>query len=144
MASTLTEIREALARTIENGVETSVNVYSQVADAGELPAVIIEPAKADFEGAFQRGLDNWIFNLYVLVPHVDASASQDMLDVLIIGSGESSIRQAVYNQPDLGLTGPDDSDVDAEVFEVTAYGGMFEWAKIPHIGAILKVRVRVS
>lgn len=141
MAVTLSEIREALARTIENGIATTVYVYAQVADAGELPAVIIEPAKADFEGAFQRGMEIWIFNLFVLVPHVDASSSQDELDALLLGSGESSIRRAVYDQPDLGIVG---ADVDAEVYEVFAYGGNFTWATIPHIGAVLKVRVRVS
>lgn len=136
MAS-LSEIRQALADTIRNGVEMGISVYPRITMVGALPAVMIEPNMADFDHAFQRGSDEWDFNAFVLVSPSDYDSGQDQLDALIASGGPDSIRQAIYVASDLGLSG----DVTAHVSGMRGYGGSFAWAGPEHIGAILKITV---
>ena len=136
MAS-LTQIRKALKNTIDNHTTAELFVYDLVEDLGQLPAVIIEPTSSEFEEAMNRGLDCWYFNLYILVsPAADSANGQSLLDQLISGAGPNSIRELLFNRPDLGL-----SNTDASVLGMKDYGGKLEWASIQHVGAILKVRV---
>lgn len=137
--STLTQIRRALATTISDGVASEVFDYAHVADVQQLPAVVIIPEEADFSGAFQRGLDEWKIDVYVLVPRTETVNAQEELDEYITGSGPESIRQVIYNNPTLGL-----ADTDAYVLGVKGYGGEFQSARVPHIGAVLKVCVRTD
>ncbi len=141
MAS-LSEIRTGIARTIDNHTDIELFTYDQVEDLGNLPAVIVEPITADFEGAFDRGLDEWDFNLYVLVGRADVTSGQDILDALVSGSGPNSIRRILHEHSDLGLV--TDSTVDAQCYAMRGYGGKFEWYDVPHIGAILRVLVRTD
>ncbi len=137
--SSVSAIREALASTIEAGVESEIFTYDTVPDVAQLPAVVVIPDKADFSGAFNRGLDEWTFNVYVLVNRTDADTNQDQLDSFITGAGPDSIRQALYNTPNLGLL-----NTDAFPRGVDGYGGEFKTARIQHTGAILKVVVRTD
>lgn len=133
----LADLRTALAQTIDNGTQSTVFVYADVADIDQLPAVLIEPTNADYTEALSRGTDCWWFNVYILCSRNDATIGQTQLDGLVSGSGPDSIRAAVYNKPDLGLT----NDVDAMVMKMLGYGGTFQDASIQLVGAILKVRV---
>lgn len=140
MASLL-QIRDALKKTIDGKTTIELNVYDLVEDMGALPAVIIEPNTCDYDGAFGRGMDVWDFNLYILVSRSASSAvGQRLLDKLISGEGENSIRQLIYENDDLGLT----DGTTAHAYLVKAYGGSFDWAKISHVGAIMKVRVNTQ
>lgn len=102
-----------------------------------LPAVVVKPVSGDFTGAFQRGLDTWEFDVYVLVARQEGPTQQELLDQFITGAGPNSIRQVVYQTPQLGR-----EDIsDAMVKKMTGYGGTFQAAHIAHTGAILKVTV---
>lgn len=140
MAS-LEAVRNALGQTINNYVSGELFVYGHVEEFGEVPAVIIEPDVADFQGAFARGLDEWIFNVYVLCStKADSAYGQGLLDRLVSGSGPDSIRQVLHDHADLGLQ----DGTDATVIGMKGYGGKFEWSKVGHVGAILKVLVRTD
>lgn len=137
--SSLSEIRDALASTIQNGVATTVYGYDTVPDVAQLPAVVVIPDSADFTGAFQRGLDEWKFNVYVLVRRDSVEIRQDTLDGFITGAGPDSIRQVLYNDDTLGGV-----VIDAMASGVEGYGGEFKTARIQHTGAIVKVVVRTD
>lgn len=138
--SSLEEIRDALADTIKKGVSTEVFAYPRVPDVIQLPALIVMPDTADFTGAFQRGLDEWKLNVYVLVSRgADIDFHQKTLDGFLTGAGPDSIRQVLYNDGTLG-----DVVIDAMATGVEGYGGEFLSNKIPHSGAIVKVVVRTD
>lgn len=138
MAS-LTEIRKALVHTIKTYSAIDVAAYATPPDVIETPAVVAEPASADFTMAMAMGEDSWDFYIYVLVDRGDEAESQALLDQFVAGSGPSSIRQILFDHSDLGLDG-----TDCIVTGMHGYGGNHEAAKIPHIGAVLKVHVETS
>jgi hypothetical protein len=138
--SSLTTIRAAIARTIDTHTSMELFVYALVEDMGMLPAIIVEPVFADFEEAMGRGMDTWDFNIYILTSRAaDSANGQQLLDQLVSGAGPNSIRQILYEHADLGL-----QDTDAAAYALKGYGGSFDWAKVPHVGAVLKVRVRTD
>lgn len=144
MAS-LTRIREALAKTLDENVEplfgtNEINVYQNIPDVLQFPAVIIRPDSADFRGAMARGDDIWKVDLFLIVGRPDTENAAEMLDELTSGSGESSVRAAIWNNDTLGI----EDDVQAFVLAMKAYGGTFETAKTRHIGAILKMEIHTD
>lgn len=140
IVASLTRIREALRDTIKGQTVAEIEVYDLVEDMGEVPCVIIEPDTADFEGAMNRGMDVWDFTLYVLTSrNVDSANGQELLDKLVSGAGEDSIRQILFENSTLGLT-----STDAHCYALKGYGGKFDWARVPHVGAVLKVTVRTD
>lgn len=145
MAS-LAEIRTALRTTLRAAIP-GLNVYAEVPDVNQVPAVVVMPAAAsvsglacDFNGAFGRGLDTWHIDLYVLVARVEVVLAQKALDDYVTGTGPKSIRRIIYDSPDLGLS--DGTDAHAE--GILMYGGEFQTAKIPHVGAVVRLTVRTS
>ena len=145
MAS-LADIRTALRTTLRAAI-SGLNVYAEVPDVNQLPAVVVLPSApststfaCDFNGAFGRGLDTWHLDLYVLVSRQDAVLAQKALDDYVTGAGPKSIRRIIYEFPDLGLA--DGTDAHAE--GILLYGGEFQTAKIPHIGAVVRLTVRTS
>ncbi|MEU3052276.1 hypothetical protein [Streptomyces griseus] len=141
MAS-LGEIRDALATAICDGVDTELMEYPEVPDVIRLPAIVVRPTVGDFTGAFQRGLDTWEFDVFVLVRRQEGPTQQELLDQFISGNGPNSIRRAVYENSDLGLG--DQGVYDAMVKKMVGYGGTFQVAHMPHTGAILKVTVQAD
>lgn len=138
--ATLTEIRKALAKTIKANVAQPLHAYETVEEIVNAPCIMVEPNRADFEGAFQRGMHTWEMYVFVLASRAPGSANgQYLLDQMVSGSGPNSVAQILYDHPDLGLPG-----VDAQCYGMKGYGGSFEWAKVPHVGAILQVRVNVD
>lgn len=145
MAS-LAEIRAALRTTLKNAID-GLNVYGEVPDVTQVPAVVIMPSApstsamaCDFNGAFGRGLDTWHLDLYVLVARTESTLTQRALDQYVTGTGPKSIRRIIYESPDLGLS--DGTDAHAE--GILMYGGEFQTAKIPHVGAVVRLTVRTS
>ena len=135
MAS-LQEIRDAFNTTIKTKSALQFSVYSMVEDIVQTPCVLIEPVAADFEGAMNEGMHTWDFNLFVLTANSSSRADgQRLLDKLI--SGPDSIPMILHKHADLGLA----DGTDAQCYMLKGYGGSFDWAKIPHVGAVLKVRV---
>ena len=135
MAS-LQQIRDGFAKTVKTKSPTHFSVYSLVEDIVQTPCVLVEPVAADFEGAMNEGMHTWDFNLFVLTSKSSSRADgQRLLDKLI--SGPDSIPSILAKHNDLGLN----DGTDAQCYMLKGYGGSFDWAKIPHVGAILKVRV---
>jgi hypothetical protein len=138
MAS-LAQIRDGIAKTIKNhcGV-SSLSTYKYVEEVATAPCIMVEPWAADFEGNFARGLHTWDFNIYVIVsPSASSAVGQALLDRLCDGGGDGSIQKIIDEHPNLGLT----ENTQAICYMLKGYGGHYEWAKIPHVGAVLKVRV---
>lgn len=135
--SSLSQIRTALAETISEGVDSELLTYDTVPDVAQLPAAVIRPRDCNFAKAFNRGLDEWDFDIFVLVGRTDTQGGQEQLDGFIAGAGPDSIREVLFNNPTMGL-----ADSDAFVKGMSGYGGEFNTARITHVGAILKVVVR--
>jgi hypothetical protein len=140
--ASLQAMREALAKTIGDNIEGLI-VYDTLAGATQVPAVIVlptpRPMTADFTGAFQRGMDTWFLDIFVLVGVGEYAVAQNSLDDYLTGAGPNSIRQVLYQNPTCGL-----ADTDFSVTGVSDYGGKHESADVDHIGAVLKVTARTS
>lgn len=136
--ATLGALRTGVKTTLEAAI-SSVHCYDEVASVTVIPqggaAVVVMPVDADFLVAMGRGTDTWRFRLLVLVNPVDAELGQSQLDPYVSGAGSSSIRQALFGST-LGLT-----DVHAFVTGMSGYGGGFESAGVPHIGAVLALTI---
>lgn len=139
MAS-LGEIRSALKSTIESGVTTELFTYDTVSDLVHLPAVVVEPAGADYAETMSTA-SRWTFKLYVLVSRADTDTAQELLDGFLSDTGSDSIRQALWNKPGLGLP---DGAVEASVRSMRGYGGTHEDAKVSLVGAVLIVTVHTD
>jgi hypothetical protein len=138
--SGLAEIQAALATTIRTYSNVDLFVYDGVEDMGNLPAIIVEPLEIDYEGAFARGMHTYEFNVFVLVGRNVASVGNNILNRMVSGTGNDSIYSIIEDHPDLGLGG----STTAQVYMMKGYGGSFDWAKISHTGAVLKVRVHTD
>ena len=134
MAS-LQSLRDGIKTTITSNI-SGLEVYDTVPDVAVTPAVVVVPAEGDFHIAMGRGTDRWEFDLYVLCQRAVSDEGQNSLDDYVTGAGSSSIRQVIWNNKTLGLT-----DIDAHVSGMTGYGGRFETAQIPHVGALLRLVV---
>jgi hypothetical protein len=136
--ATLGTIRNALKTTIEDNIST-LRVYDTMPDQTEGHCLLVMPDTADFAKAFGRGTDEWLFNLYVIIPWQETTVVQDNLDEYVSGSGTKSVRQVIWNNATLG--GVVD---DAFVKGMRGFGGQFQMAKVPHVGAILDLQVITS
>jgi hypothetical protein len=137
--ASLTQIREALATTIADGVDAEMSVYERVTDVVQVPAAVITPTSADWKVALSRGTDKWMFDVFILVGRSDTTNAQEELDGFLAGAGPNSVREVLYNNPTLGI-----EDVDAFPTGMSGYGGEFSTARIPHVGAIIKVTVHAD
>jgi hypothetical protein len=136
LMATFAQIREALVETIEAGIETEIFIYDKVPDNPHCPALIVKPLSADYTVTFSLDA-KYEFQLFMIVSRKDSQSGQEQLDDFVSHFGPNSVRQAVWDKPDLGL-----QNVDALVYGMTSYGGEFQAAKIPHVGAIFKVSVQ--
>lgn len=133
MAS-LTQIREATAAVLAQipGLTARPRVTGQI--VGD--TVVVEPAGSDFLVAMGRGTDTWALTLTVIVSGTDWEAGQLRLDDYVNGSGDRSIRQAIFANRSLGLP-----ETDAHVAAMTGYGGSYEAAGSQHLSATLSLIV---
>lgn len=138
--ATLSDIRTAIAATIAANV-AGLEVYGRVPDVIHTPAVVVEPAAADFNVAMGRGTDTWTFALYVLCARTVATEGQDQLDVYVTGAGDSSLREIIFENRTLGLAA---GALDASISGMSDYGATFESAGIPHVGAVLTLIVHTN
>lgn len=144
--SSLAEIRQGLADTVRSHVEQSgVDLYCYPYAKGSvnLPCTMVLPGgggrdnkAGDFTMTMDRGTEKWSFQLIVLCSRSDEDSGQTQLDQFLDKEGGLSIRQAIWNTPDLGL-----GDVDAMVTGVAEYNGQYDMVRTPHVGAALLVQV---
>jgi hypothetical protein len=136
--ATLTQMRDAIKDVVGDNI-SSLRVHETIPDITEGHCVVVIPDSANFAKTFQRGMDEWTFNLYVVIAWQDTTVTQDKLDPYLSGAGTKSIRQVIHNNPTLG--GVVD---DCYVRGMRGYGGSFELAKVRHIGAIIDLTVLTS
>lgn len=131
--ATLSDIRDGISDTLTANI-SNLEVYDTVPDVAITPAVVVLPFSADFNIAMGRGTDRWEFDLFVLTSRAVTDEGQDALDDFVTGAGSNSVRQVIFQNKTLGLTG-----TDAHVSGMSDYGGQFEAAQIQHIGAKLRL-----
>lgn len=134
MAS-LAAIRTGVKTTLEAAI-TGLWVYDKIPGATQVPAVVVDPAAANFVVAMGRGTDTWDFDLHVIVSDAEETLGQIALDDYVTGAGAKSIRTAIWNNRALGL-----ASTDAHISALIAYGVRFEQAPIKHVGATLRLVV---
>jgi hypothetical protein len=145
--SSLEEIRGGIADTIRDYVSSAEDIdlycYPYVKGSVNLPCVMVMPGgggrdnkAGDFIMAMNRGTEMWSFQLLVLCGRSDEDSGQQLLDKLIDKSGPLSVRQALWQTPDVGL-----GDVDVMITGVAEYHGQYEMVRVPHVGAALQVQV---
>lgn len=134
---TITQIRTAMVSTITTALP-ALNGYRNVTDVVQVPAVVARPEKCNYIVAGGQ-CSEWVFALYVLVARTDATTNQDELDGYITPTGANSVPAILFANPTLGLTG-----IDCVLESMTGYGGKWESASVPHIGAQLNVRVLIT
>lgn len=145
--SDLADIRVGLADTIRDYVNApgtqDLYCYPYAKSSVNLPAAMVMPGgggrdnkAGDYTMAMSRGTELWSFQLIVLCARTDEDSGQMQLDEFISKDGPRSIRQAIWNKPDLGL-----GDVDAQVTGVAEYAGTYDMVRIAHVGAALQVQV---
>ncbi len=142
MAS-LQAMRDAMAETLRahGKIGEITYIYDSIRDAVEVPCIIIDPEVTDFDGAMGGADEIWTFNIFILTSRAQSSEQgQRELDEYLKFSGDYSVREALWNKPDLGL----EEDVDAHVYQMRGYGGSFDVAKIDHVGAVLRARVHTD
>lgn len=136
MSSSLTDIREALKRTIS---QSGLNVYETVSDVTNSPAAVIMPDSGDFQGAMSMGGDVYLFDVAIVVAAHNIRDAQRKLDQYVTGKGVKSVREHLFLNPSLGL-----ADVDCQTRGFRGYGGNFKAATTDFVGAVLKVCVTVT
>jgi hypothetical protein len=137
--ASLEAIRDGLKITLKANI-ANLHVYDTVPDVTNLPAIVVMPDPentVDFTKAFQRGHDEWRINLFVLVPRVDARAAQEQLDKFLAGSGPKSVRQVIYQHPEIGLS----DGTDVTVTGAKGYGGNFDSANTSMVGVVMRLTV---
>ncbi len=144
MAS-LSRIKKALAATIEDHVTVEeLNVFDYIPDLIQTPAVCIDLHNSKFDGAMNRGDDMWRFNVYIVVQRRSADDSQGELDDFLEPAGPRSIREAIFNNPNLGIDESVHGFVSAFPTGVHEYGGGYRDARVDVVGAILRVEVHTD
>jgi len=136
---TFAELREALVDTVRSNISSEVYPYKNVPDVTQTPAIIAKPLSSKY--VVNMGDDaTFEFQLIVLVSRNDTDRGQTELDKFVSHVGPDSVSYAINHNEDLGLGG----GVTALCYAMDGYGGSFDTAKIPHVGAILKVRVEAD
>lgn len=132
---TLSQLKTAVAATVQANVATELYAYDTIQDVAQLPAIMVLPDSTNYMVSAGNSSAPLLY-IYVLCPRNDTSAGQAMLDGFVADSGPDSIPRAVNDHGDLGL-----SNCVATVYSMHGYGGSFVAAGIPHVGAILKCAV---
>lgn len=102
MAS-LTEVRTALADTLQAALPDA-QVYARV-PAGPVvcPAIIVQPVRGA-ASTMNRGEFSYFLTIVVLAAKADMVEAQDVLDAYLAPDGDVSVIEAIHNTKTLGLT----------------------------------------
>jgi hypothetical protein len=135
---TLAQIRQAIVTTVQANITSEVVEYANVPDVVQCPAIVVRPLSAKY--IVNMGDDaTYEFQVFVLCSRRDTDTSQEDLDAFVSHYGPDSVPSAINDNMDLGIEG-----AQALCYAMDGYGGKFQSAQIPHVGAILKVRVEAD
>ncbi|MFE2300838.1 hypothetical protein ACFXAW_21945 [Streptomyces sp. NPDC059445] len=112
-----------------------------VPDSVIAPHFFVAEYEQDFDKAMGRGLDELVFTTRVLVGRADDKAAQQVLDLMLSGSGPASLKQAI----ELARGAPGDFALDGlahdlHVQRVQGYR-WYEHASATYVGAELMIKV---
>jgi hypothetical protein len=112
--STFSDIRAGLAANI--GAISGLRTYSFIPDVINPPVAIAGPASVEYDAAFNRGHDNLLWDVIVIVSRDSERAAQDALDTYCDATAATGIKTAVESDPTLGGT-----VINARVTDMTSY-----------------------
>lgn len=138
MAS-FSEIRDAIRAVLAAELPDAF-LYATVPEATNLPAIVVMPAEAEFPFEMGRATDTWRFDLAVMTSFGDAETAQNQLDAFLSGGGQSSIRQILMRNRQLGRV----DVLAAWVSGMSDYGTNFTMAAVENIGCKLRVIVKTK
>lgn len=138
MAS-LTQICDAIARTIQNSVETPLFAYGYVPDNTDYPAILVEPDVGGFTNTFRAADDEWELKVYLLCGSTEQGFAQEQMKGYLDGWGPDSIRRAIYENKGLGL-----NDGTVAFVSKVSHVGSFESAGTYAVGAEFTVTVHTD
>lgn len=127
-------VRKSIVEVVTDKIPR-MNGYADWADVTNVPAIVVGSPKADFAKAFNRGVDEWTFPVYVLVGVPEIGFAQEELDIYVSGAGIHSVREIIYKNSTLN-----DVVEDSMITKMDGYGGVYESPRqplIPHVGACL-------
>lgn len=81
-----------------NGLRTS----AIIPEDPKPPVAVVTFDRVDYDTAFGRGLDTYIFRVVLVVGRVDTRGAQQALDGFLSGSGSTSLKQAIESDRSLG------------------------------------------
>ena len=89
----VTTLRTNLATNL--GTITGLRTAATVPPDPKPPVAIVLPTGIAYDTAFRRGLDEYTFNVLVIVGKVDDRTAQNTLDVYCAPTGATSIKTAI-------------------------------------------------
>ncbi len=100
MSTTVGDIRDGIAANLATITNTQILSY-QLSNP-TTPSISIFPAGTDYNQAFNRGLDRWVFTVQAIVSVVSDENGQQQLDAYLAPTGSTSIRAAIESDRTLG------------------------------------------
>lgn len=94
----LADIRDGLATNL--GTITGLRVYTEIPDNPSMPCAVLQLTRALYDGAFQRGLTEYEFDVRLIVSRVTDRRSQQALDQFI-DAGARSVKTAIESDKTL-------------------------------------------
>lgn len=126
---------------IGDGIQTTLqgslpnySVAQTIEGIQQLPAILIMPEMADWALTFNRGTDEWHFNIYIMVSRASERMARATLDALVAGHGGTSIREILWNNNSVGL-----NDTTVIATGMRGYGGRFRSQGVDVMGAVITV-----
>ena len=134
MTTTITQIRTGLASALGNisGLRTS----PIVPDSPNPPMGWVEPQTVNYDLSFGRGLDEFDFDLTILVQRTnDVRTAQNKLDLYCSSSGAQSVKRAIELDRTLGGLVQ-----DCRVTGLSSYG-QATYGETTYLAAVFAVKV---
>lgn len=96
----ITAIRQALATNLEtiSGLRTSY----YITDNPNPPVAVVAPPTIKYDQTFGRGLDEYSFQVIVLVTRADERIGQELIDAYCAPAGAGSVKAAIESDRTLG------------------------------------------
>jgi hypothetical protein len=133
MAS-VSQIRQGIATNL--GSISGLRVSAIVPDNPNPPVAFIEPQGVSYDTTFGRGMDEFDFDVTVLVQRsTDVRTAQNLLDGYIQSSGSQSVKQAIELDRKLGGLVQ-----DCRVTGLTSYG-QATYGETTYLAAVFAVKV---
>jgi hypothetical protein len=128
------DMRVAIAKNL--ATITGLRVTPYVPDNPNAPAAFIEPQSINYDLTFHRGLDEFDFDVTLLVQRVTSErVGQDNLDEYVNSSGAKSVKSAIELDRTLGGLVQ-----DCRVTSLSSYGQV-SYGDTTYLGAVFSVKV---